>query len=230
MRQSHWMTFLGCCAGLLAAGSRLAQAEVDGTTLAADASRIDADITQLQQDQQKLQTLIPPDKLAVAAAQKQFDQDAAPLLAHLKDHQSQVDALLKADRDAIKLTRDQAEASIHALEARAEEDRKRAARDKSAAAQVAQDDGQIKSARQKLKDDLKPLEEKLKSDNETGEQSLADERQAMKITLQPDTDALHKAQQQLTTDLLWQSKVDADQAAMKADQQKLDTDKQAAGQ
>lgn len=199
-------------------------------TLQADAARIDADIVQLQLDQQKLHSLVDPDKKAVAAAQKTLDTDSAPLLEKLKADEQQFDSTLKAERNAIKNASDQGHAAIKAMETKLEQDRQRAARDKSVAAQIPQQEAQLKAARDKLRGDLHPLEEKLKTDAQAAKQSLDAERQAMALTLKPDTDALKTARQQLQSDLLWETKVAADQATLDADRQKLDQDKKAAGQ
>jgi len=225
----------GFAAGLLSAGliifgaARLGLAEA-GDTLKADAARIDADIQQLQTDQQKVRTLVEPDKAAVQKAQQQLDQDTAPLVAQLKADEQKLEDLLKADREAIKAARDGAAAGIHALEAKLQADQQRAAHDKAAAANVRQDESELKDARQKVDQTVKPLEAKLQSNRQTGEQALSKEREAMKAALKSDVDALHNASQTLATDSLWQTKVDADRATLAADQQQLNSDKSAAGQ
>lgn len=201
-----------------------------GATLKADADKIDADIQQLQTDQQKVHDLLDPDRKVVDDARKQFQKDADPLEAQLKAAEQKCQDMLKAERDAIKLARDQREAAIHAIEQKLNQDRQRPKTDKSAAAQVAQDEADLKSVRQKLEDDLKPLESKLKDDSKSSDDDLQKQRQAMRDALKPDRDALDKAQKQLDLDSLWQSKVEADRAALEADRTKLAADKQAAGQ
>ena len=201
-----------------------------GATIEADANRIDADITQLQADQQKVRTLVLPDRKAVAAAQAKYDQDAAPLLAQLNADEAQGKATHEASLKSIEAERSRAEASIHAMEEKLEQDRHRALRDKAVAAQIPQEEQQVREAREKLKADLKALEDQAKADEDTAKQKLAAEREAMKLALQPDSDALSQAKQQLQQDSLWQKKVEADRAALAADLQKLQTDKAAAGQ
>jgi len=201
-----------------------------GAILEADANRIDADITQLQADQQKVRTLVLPDRKAVAAAQAKYDQDAAPLLAQLKADEALWKTAHEASRKSIEAQRTSGEASIRAMEQKLEQDRQLASRDKAAAARIPQEEQQVKEAREKLKADLKALEDKDKADEDTAKQKLAAERDAMKPPLQPDSDALKQAKQQLQQDSLWESKVDADRAALAADLQKLQADKAAAAQ
>jgi len=201
-----------------------------GAILEADANRIDADITQLQADQQKVRALVLPDRKAVAAAQAKYDQDAAPLLAQLKADEALWKTAHEASRKSIEAQRTSGEASIRAMEQKLEQDRQLASRDKAAAARIPQEEQQVKEAREKLKADLKALEDKDKADEDTAKQKLAAERDAMKPPLQPDSDALKQAKQQLQQDSLWESKVDADRAALAADLQKLQADKAAAAQ
>src|SRR5438270_9543827 len=149
-------------------GSRVRGADA-GATLKADADRIDADIQQLQTDQQKVHDLLDPDRKAVDDARKQLQKDADPLEAQLKSAEQKCLDMLKAERDAIKTARDRDEAAIHAVEQKLNQDRQRAKADKSAAAQVAQDEADLKAARQKLEDDLKPLGSKLKDDSKSND-------------------------------------------------------------
>ena len=198
--------------------------------LRADAGKIDGDIQQLQQDDQKFHSLVDPDKKAVAAAQQAFDQQSAPLEAQLKADEQALADKLKGRRQAVKSARAQGEAPITALEAKRQADEQRAKRDKSLVPQVEQEKAQIKAAREKLEEDLKSLEGKLAADKNAGEQALAAERQAMKDQLKDVVAALHGAQRKLNDDLLWQTKVDADKATLDADRQKLAADKAAAGE
>ena len=215
-----WMLVAGL---ILSRTARFALADA-GDTLKADAARIDADIQQLQTDQQKVHALLDPDKAAVQKAQQQLDQNTAPLAAQLKADEQKLEDLLKSDRGAVKAARDAAAATIHALEAKLEADRAR--HDKASAA----DEAELKEARKKMDETVKPLEAKLDSDRQIGEQGLNKEREAMKAALQNDVNALHAATQTLATDSLWQTKVDADRATLAADKEKLDADKSAAGQ
>ena len=228
-KPSFTMIFATLAALIPTTASLAAEAD-PSVALRADAAQIDADVAQLQQDQQKLHDLVQPDRQAVQAAQKQLDQDAAPLQTHLKASEDAAAALLKADHDAVKLARQQGEATIRAMEAQLEQDRRRAGKDKAVAAQLSREEEQIKAAREKLKADLELLETKLKSDAESSKKALTEERASMDKSLQPDTDALTQAQRRLQDDLMYATKVDADQATLDADRQKLSADKAAAGQ
>lgn len=230
MNKTRFIVAVSVCAGMATLTfSRQAKADASDA-LRADASKIDGDIQQLQQDDQKFHSLVDPDKKAVAAAQQAFDQQSAPLEAQLKADEQALADTLKGRRQAIKSAREQGEAPITALEAKRQTDEQRAKRDKSLVPQVEQEKAQIKAAREKLEEDIKPLETKLASDKNAGEQALVAERQAMKDKLKDVVATLRNAQRQLDDDLLWKTKVDADKATLDADRQKLAADKAAAGE
>lgn len=230
MNKTRFIARLFVCAGMVTLGfSRHAKADASDT-LRADAGKIDADTQQLQQDDQKFHSLVDPDKKALAAAQKAFDQQSAPLEAQLKADEQALADLLKSRRQAIKSAREQGEGPIAALESKRQADEQRAKRDKSVLPQLEQEKAQIKAAREKLQEDMKSLEAKLAADKDAGEQALAAERQAMKDKLKDVLAALQDARRKLNDDLLWQTKVDADKATLDADRQKLAADKAAAGQ
>jgi hypothetical protein len=218
-------TLLGLAVLALALSPVVARGDA-AATIKADAEKIDADTKTLRDDQQKCRELIEPDRAALVGARAKYDADAAPLEAGLKALDDKWDQALKADRDAIDACRQQGEAAVRAIEQRLRQEGKK---DKADKAGREADEAALKAAKQKLEDDVQPLEAKRKADHEQRAAELAAGRAAMKEALKDDVKAVKDAEVKLHDDSVWETKVEADRAILKADREKLAADKAAAG-